>query len=71
MPNRPQELNQTMSRKQPRPIEFLTKGYSVAQMQTILSRWDTLTDAELVELGFSDYAAERAAPVRVPAARLH
>jgi hypothetical protein len=37
----------------PRPIEFLVRGYDLADALAILERWDSLTVAELAELGFS------------------
>ena len=38
--------------KKPRPIEFLIRGYDLADALVILERWDSLTSAELAELGF-------------------
>jgi hypothetical protein len=32
----------------------MLRGYSVSKMLQILERWDTLTDAEKAELGFTD-----------------
>ena len=44
--------------KQPRPIEFMTLGYTVAEMQSILDQWETLTDDTKRELGFGRYCSE-------------
>jgi len=41
-----------MQREKPRPIEFMTRGYTVAQMMEILAEWDRLGEDELRELGF-------------------
>ena len=39
--------------EKPRPIEFMLRGYTVAQMRAILDRWDALTESERGDLGFT------------------
>jgi hypothetical protein len=41
-------------RKKPRPIEFMVRGFTLAQMYEILGQWNSLTDQELQALGFMD-----------------
>jgi hypothetical protein len=36
----------------PRAIEFMRRGYSVAQMSEIKEHWDRLSDEEIARLGF-------------------
>jgi hypothetical protein len=37
----------------PRLSEFFVRGVPLAQALDMLERWDTVTDAELVEIGFT------------------
>lgn len=43
--------------------EFFVRGVPLAEALDALARWDTLTDAELEELGFTSFV-ERTAPDR-------
>src|SRR5579859_2304777 len=36
----------------PRPIEFIKRGFSVSEMEDILSHWDEATEADLKRIGF-------------------
>jgi hypothetical protein len=37
----------------PRLSEFFVRGVPLAQALNVLARWETVTDAELAELGFT------------------
>lgn len=41
-------------RRKPRPIEFMLRGHDVATALAALAEWESLTDAEVEALGFSD-----------------
>lgn len=42
-----------MSLPKPRPIEFLMRGFDLADALSILDRWDSLSEAERAALGFT------------------
>jgi hypothetical protein len=58
-------------KEKPRPIQFMLRGFSVAQMLEILEAWDTLTEDEIKELGFNVSAESRSATVPFQSAKLH
>jgi len=43
----------------PRPIDFMALGYGVYEMMQILERWDQMTDAEKINLGFKEPFSSR------------
>jgi hypothetical protein len=47
-------------RPEPRPIAFMTWGYSAAEGLDILERWETLSNDQMAELGLTDFSAEEA-----------
>jgi hypothetical protein len=43
-----------MAVKKPRPIEFMLRGYELADTLAILDRWEALSEDEKRALGFTD-----------------